>query len=154
MPLDIIPFEPGYAKFFKDLNTSWLEKFFTVEPKDIQLMDDCQKSIIDPGGFIFFAKYNEEIAGCLALLYRQDTVYELGKMAVAENHQGKQIGQKLLTYAIDFAKRNDWRKLVLYSSTLLPAALHIYTKNGFQEVPLENDNPYARSDIKMELLLN
>ncbi|MCJ7465413.1 MAG: GNAT family N-acetyltransferase [Maribacter sp.] len=154
MPFDIIAFEPRYAKPFKDLNKAWLEKYFYIEPKDIVLLEDCQKSILDPGGFIFFARFDGEIAGCFALIYHNTKVYELGKMAVEEKFQGKKIGQKLLTHAIDFARSNDWHKLVLYSSTKLPAALHIYRKNGFLEVPLEKDNPYIRSDIKMELLLN
>jgi GNAT superfamily N-acetyltransferase len=154
MLLDIIDYEPQYATFFKELNRAWLEKYFYVEPKDIILLEDCQKSIIDPGGFIFFAKYEGEIAGCFALIHHQAQVYELGKMAVEEKYQGKKIGQKLLTHAIDFARNNAWHRLILYSSTKLPAALHIYKKNGFQIVPLEKGNPYTRSDIKMELLLN
>ena len=32
--MEIISFEPKYAKDFKDLNIEWLEKYFWVEPHD------------------------------------------------------------------------------------------------------------------------
>ena len=72
-------------------------------------------------------------------------------MAVAPDYQGLKIGQQLLSFAIDFAKKNNWVAITLYSSSKLPTALHIYRKYGFKDVVLEKDIPYARSDVKMEL---
>lgn len=154
MSLKIIPFEPEYALHFKNLNKVWLEKYFYLEPMDVLLLENCKKAIIDKGGYIFFAKSNDDIVGCFSLMKLKDRVFELGKMAVDENFQGLRIGQELLSHAVNFAKENHWDKLVLYSSTKLITALHIYRKFGFKEVMLENGNPYARSDIKMELVLN
>ena len=154
MSLEIIPFEPRYSLIFRDLNVAWLKKYFYVEPKDIELLENCQESIIDEGGYIFFAKNEDDIVGCFSFILLNNTTYELGKMAVDPNFQGLKIGQKLLSFAIDFAKRHHWEKIVLYSSTKLDTALHIYSKYGFSEVVLEKEVPYARSDIKMELELN
>ncbi len=154
MSLRIIPFKSQYSTRFKELNVEWLEKYFSVEPKDTQLLDDCETNIIDKGGFIYFAQYNNEITGCFALLKLDVGEYELGKMAVEAKFQGLKIGQALLSFAIDFAKQNSWSKLVLYSNTKLEDAIYIYKKFGFKEVPIEKNLPYARSDIKMELLLN
>ena len=91
--------------------------------------------------------------GCFALIRKNKERYELGKMAVSKSYHGLQIGQKLLLYAIDFAKNKNWNTLELYSSTKLDAALHIYKKYGFIETPLEDNLDYLRSDIKMELKL-
>ena len=74
-------------------------------------------------------------------------------MAVSKSHQGLKIGQDLLVFAINFARSKNWNTLLLYSSTKLDTALHIYKKFGFKEVTLENNNIYLRSDIKMELIL-
>ena len=74
-------------------------------------------------------------------------------MAVAESWQGKKIGNLLMGYCIDFAKKLDAAKLVLYSNRKLLPALHLYKKFGFIEVPLENSE-YKRSDIKMEKVLS
>jgi len=154
MSLKIIPFESRYACYFKDLNIAWLEKYFHVEPKDDVLLSDCENSILGVGGYIFMAEYKSEIVGCFSLIPYKENNYELGKMAVDPNYQGLKIGQKLLEYAIQFAKDNQWDVLTLYSSTKLPIALHIYRKYGFKHIELEKDLPYVRSDVKMELLLN
>lgn len=154
MSLTIIPFKPEYSKRFRELNVEWLDKYFYVEPKDTQLLDNCEANIIDKDGFIYFAEYNNEIAGCFALLKLGNGEYELGKMAVDAKFQGLKIGQSLLSFAVNVAKQNSWSKLVLYSSTKLGKAIYIYKKIGFKEVPIEKNLPYARSDIIMELLLN
>jgi len=154
MSLLIIPFNTKYIRNFRNLNITWLEQYFYVEPKDRELLENCEKSIIDSGGNIFFAKYEDEIVGCFSFIKIDDTVYELGKMAVDPNYQGLKIGQKMMSFAIDFAEKKNWKKLVLYSSTKLPTALYIYEKYGFKYVELEKDLPYARSDVKMELELN
>lgn len=154
MTLEILPFDPEYANSFRDLNKAWLEKYFYIEPTDIILLEDCKKSIIDQGGYIFFAKYENTIMGCFSLIRLTDAIYELGKMAVDEKVQGLRIGQKLLTHAVAFGRKKQWDKIILYSSTKLPIALHIYRKYGFREVVLEDSNPYNRSDIKMELDFN
>ncbi|MCK0133489.1 GNAT family N-acetyltransferase [Arenibacter sp. S6351L] len=153
MDLNIILFESQYAKRFKELNVAWLEKYFYVEPKDTFLLENCESSIIDKGGYIYFAKYKDKIVGCFALIELGTDEYELGKMAVDPNYQGLKIGQALLRFAIDLAKQNTWKKLILYSSTKLENALYIYRKYGFKEIEIEKNLPYARSDIKMELLI-
>jgi len=153
MSITILPFEPQYARHFRDLNVAWLEKYFYVEKKDEELLEDCKKNIIDKGGYIFFAEYNHNIVGCFSFIKLKPKSYELGKMAVDPEYQGLKIGQQLLTFAINYAKSNNWKRIILYSSTKLDTALHIYKKYGFREVVLENNSVYARSDIKMELNL-
>lgn len=153
MSLTIIPFEPQYARYFRDFNFAWLEKYFYVEKKDVELLEDCEKNIIDKGGYIFFAEYDGKIVGCFSFIKLNPKSYELGKMAVDAKYQGLKIGQALLTFAVDYAKRNKWNQITLFSSTKLDTALHIYRKYGFQEVVLEDNLPYERSDIKMELNL-
>lgn len=150
----IVPFQPHWSQNFKVLNLEWLNTHFEVEPKDIELLENCQETIIDKGGFIFFAQLAGEIVGCFSFLKIENKIYELGKMAVQPNVQGFKIGQCLLAFAIDYAKQQQWEKIVLYSSTKLGPAIHIYKKYGFKEVALEKYIPYLRSDIKMELILH
>ena len=154
MAIAIIPFESSYSPIFKELNQAWLERYFEIEPKDIVLLKNCKASIIDKGGHIFFAKYNGQMVGCFAFIKVADKTFELGKMAVDPNYQGLKIGQHLMSFGIEFAKKNNWQRIILYSSTKLETALYIYKKFGFAEVPLEKDLPYKRSDIKMELELD
>ncbi len=152
--MEIISFEPGYAKDFRDLNIEWLEKYFWVEPHDEEVLGNPEKYIIAPGGNIFFVREDDKIIGTVALMKIEDGIFELTKMAVVPAAQGKSIGQKLMAHTIEYAKGRGWKKLIIWSNRKLENAIHIYKKFGFVEIPIVGDNPYARGDIKMELPLS
>ena len=57
----------------------------------------------------------------------------------------------LAQVAIQHARQQKAKKIILYSSTKLNAAIGLYRKLGFVDIPL--DGAYKRSDIKMELNL-
>lgn len=150
LEVSIIPFEEKYAKQFYNLNVEWLEKYFYVEPYDQKVLSNPKKFIIDQGGFIFFATYNNEIVGVVALI-NQQTFYELSKMAVSPKYHGLKIGQKLIDFCIEFGKEKKWDSITLYSHRKLVPAINLYKKVGFVEVELEKESHYERSDIKMRL---
>ena len=149
MTLTIIPYDTKYSKEFRDLNIEWLKKYFYVEDHDKEVLENPKSYIIDKGGHIFFALYNNEVVGTIALMH-EDEGYELSKMAVSPKYQGLKIGQQLMTYCIEFAKNNHWKELLLYSNTKLENAIYIYRKFGFNEVPIKG-SPYSRGNIKMIL---
>lgn len=148
--LEIIDFEPSLAKHFSVLNLAWIRKYFAVEEKDEEVLSNPQQYIMNNSGLIFFAKLNDKIVGTFALAKVESGVYELSKMAVSEESQGKQIGNKMLEFCVAKAKELGLQKLILYSNTRLGAAIHLYKKFGFVEVPLENSE-YKRSNIKMAI---
>lgn len=150
--IEIINFEPQYSSHFYDLNVEWLEKYFYVEPYDKKVLSNPQKYIIDNGGYIFFAKLEYEIVGTVALINQQD-FFELSKMAVSPKFHGLKIGQQLMSYCIEFAKKQHWNSITLYSHRKLVPAINLYKKVGFVEIKLEKDSHYERSDIKMKLSL-
>lgn len=150
---EIIPFKPDLSSYFRDLNLDWLEQYFYVEPHDRELLDNCEKVIINKGGFIFFYQENGVISGTVALIKLTEGVFELGKMAVNSLTRGKGIGQEMMKFCIKFAEDKGWEKIILYSNTTLENSIHIYRKFGFVEVPIKSDNPYTRGNIKMEKLL-
>lgn len=152
--MEIIAFEPKYAEDFRKLNIQWLEKYFWVEPHDEEVLGKPEKYIIEPGGNIFFIREDGEIIGTVALMKIDNGVFELTKMAVVPAAQGKRIGQQLMQYTLNFAKEKGWEKLIIFSNRKLENAIHIYKKYGFKEIPIGENNPYARGDIKMELLLS
>ena len=152
MSIKIVPYRTKYAKAFKDLNLEWLETYFYVEDHDKEVLENAKKYILDNGGFIFFALFNNKVAGTVALMNQKEG-FELSKMAVSPEYQGLKIGQKLMQYCIDFGKTQGWPELLLYSNTLLENAIYIYRKFGFKEIELEKSSPYQRSNIKMVLKL-
>lgn len=154
MKIEIISYKPEYANDFKELNLAWLKKYFWVEPHDEEVLGKPQKYILDPGGNIFFIKDEDKIIGTVALMKMEDGVFELTKMAVTPKYQGQQLGQKLMEHTIQYARDQGWKKLIIYSNRKLENAIYIYKKYGFVEIPIEQNNPYARGDIKMQLALS
>lgn len=149
----IIPYSPELKEEIKILNLEWLEKYFKVEAKDEVMLSDPEGEIIDKGGMIFYAQYNNKIVGTISLLKIDETTFELSKMAVTDGAQGLGIGQKLLEHCLVVAKQKGINKLLLYSNRRLLPAIYLYEKFGFEEVPLENGN-YERADIKMEKIIS
>ncbi|AVR45902.1 GNAT family N-acetyltransferase [Christiangramia fulva] len=152
--MEIISWKPEYVEDFKNLNFQWLEEFFWVEPHDEEVLGKPQKYIIDPGGMIFFVRENEEIIGCVALMKMEEDTFELTKMAVKPGFRGKKIGQKLLQHTLKFAQDKGWKSLVIYSNRKLENAIHLYRKYRFEEIPIGENNPYSRGDIKLRLNLS
>ncbi|MGB8706175.1 MAG: GNAT family N-acetyltransferase [Gillisia sp.] len=149
--MEIIPFESKFRNEFKELNLEWLEHFFWVEPHDEEVLGNPEKYIITPGGTIFLVLENGNAIATVALMKIEDGIFELTKMAVSPDHRGKNIGQKLMQHSLNFARNQGWQQLIIYSNRKLENAIHIYEKFGFREIPIEENNPYARGDIKLKL---
>lgn len=149
--LEIFEYKPMHQPWFEKLNRQWIEKYFSMEPLDFLILQNPEDHIINKGGSIFMASYHKELVGTVALKLVTPTVYELTKMAVDENFQGKKIGQALAEAAINKARICGAEKITLYSNTLLTPAIQLYKKLDFKEIPV--DGPYKRTNIKMELKL-
>ena len=81
-------------------------------------------------------------------------LFEFSKMAIDPIYRGKGFGNAMMQFAISFAKKQNWNKIILYSNTILKNSIHLYSKYGFIEVPIEPNIIYSRGNIKMELKLN
>ena len=145
----IIPYSSELKQEIKILNLEWLKKYFKVEAKDERMLSDPQGEIIDQGGMIFYAKYNNKIVGTASLIKINETTFELSKMAVTDGVQGLGIGHKLMEHYLFIANEKRIKKLILYSNRKLLPAIYLYEKFGFEEVSLEYGH-YERADIKME----
>lgn len=147
----IIDYTPAYAAAFKALNIEWIERYFKVETHDEEQLDHPDTYIIEPGGHILIALYNNSAVGTCALVKTGDAEYELAKMAVSPQMQGKKIGKHLGLAAIEKARSLGARRLWLESNRILTPAIHLYRQLGFVEIPITH-TPYARADIKMEMV--
>jgi predicted N-acetyltransferase YhbS len=152
MQPEIISFQPQYKNNFITLNRSWIEEYFVLEQHDIEVFESLEELILKPGGEIFFCRIDNQIVGTVAMQKVNETTFELAKLAVDKQFQGKKLSTLLVQTCIDFAIQNNAKTIMLNSSTKLDIALNLYRKFNFREVPmLEND--YNRTDIQMELTL-
>lgn len=150
--VEIIDFQPKHAGDFKQLNIAWIKKYFTVESADLKTLDHPQKNVIKLGGAIVMAQYKNEIVGTCALMKINNDDYELAKMAVAPEAQGKSIGRLLGEAIIEKARSCGGKRVLIQSNTALEAAINLYYKLGFQKIVGE-PSPYEKCNIQMELIL-
>ncbi len=149
----IVPYQPKYQQAFKALNEEWITTWFKMEEADHKALDNPQGYILDKGGHILVALYDDEPVGVCALVKMDDPEfdYELAKMAVAPRVQGKSIGWLLGNAIVDKARSLGAAKLYLESNTMLKPAINLYHKLGFRKVA-GHPTPYERCNIQMELL--
>lgn len=151
----IVSYEPKYQAAFKLLNEEWISNHFEMEEVDHQVLDNPETYIINKGGKIVVALYNDEPVGVCALIKMDDPDYdfEMAKMAVSPKAQGKSIGTLLAQAIIDTARKMGASKLYLESNTVLKPAINLYYKLGFRKIS-GHSSPYKRVNIQMELDLN
>ena len=150
--IEIIAYHDALYEAFRKLNLEWLNKYNLLEEADMVVLDDPQGMILDTGGAIYLAKAGDEIVGTAALVHEGNKVYELAKMSVTEQWQGKGISKLLIEACLQKAEELEAVKIELFSNHQLKSALKLYEKYGFSYVEMK-DSPFETADIKMELLL-
>jgi putative acetyltransferase len=149
-------FQHGDAAAFRELNESWITRYFRVEEQDLIQLMNPEESVLRPGGQIMMALAGEKRIGCCALIFVKQGVYEVAKMAVSEDYRGHGVGRRLLEYTITYAKTLGAHTLELASNRKLANAVHLYESLGFRHLPPESvePSPYHRANVFMELHLS
>ena len=157
IPMDsnfrIINFSEEHAQAFYELNKNWIQQYFELVPEDIRILKNPTSEIISPGGFIKVAlNISGQVVGVCAMkkLSGRPFDFELSKMAVHDQFQGKGIGKNLIQSCIDEALNRKGQQIYLESNTALKPAIFLYKKMGF-EVIEGKGSPYVRVDIYMKL---
>lgn len=149
-------FQPDDADAFFELNREWIQRYFWLEPADLEVLWHPQEAILDGGGRIFMAVRGEARVGCCALIPIAPAEYELAKMAVSPAERRQGIGRRLIEKVIAEAERMGATRLYLESNATLPGAVALYESMGFRHLPPERVTPshYARADVHMERMMN
>ncbi len=148
--VEIRNWEPAFKEAFFRLNKAWIEVDYPLEPLDIAVLSNPEDHILNKGGAIVAALIGTEVVGVVALRPFGENSMELTKMAVDQRWRGRGIGEKLMYAILRVAQEKGVPKVVLFSnSNTSAAAVNLYFKVGFKEIPLEA-GVYDRANIKME----
>ena len=148
--MDIVSYRPAFAPAFRALNLAWLEKYFTVEPVHLKVLDNPEGTIIAPGGEVFFALEGDRAVGTVAVRALGNGRYELTKLGVDPSAQGAGIGRALCVAVIDWFVEKGGRTLFLETHTKLTPAMRLYEKLGFERTANPDAGGYAGTDCYME----
>lgn len=148
--IQVLPYRPEWAPHFERINLEWLERWFSVEAVDREVLARPQQHVLDPGGAILFAVLDGEVVGTCALLKEASGVYELSKMAVETGFRGYGAGRKLLEAALAEYRCRRGTTLFLESNSRLKPALALYESAGFVHRPAPRPGShYQRADVYM-----
>jgi len=137
---------------FIRLNEAWISRYFSLEAADRHLANTPWK-VIDDGGFVFSLIKDARVIGVCALFKMSEQDFQLARMAVDAEYQGRGHGSMLMSAALDKLEEIGARRVYLLSNTKLRAALNLYRKYGFRVLSEGAHPDYARVDIVMEKLL-
>lgn len=151
--LRIVDYTTDLAHHFHDINAEWIDDMYTLEPTDIDILENAHERIIEPGGDILFVEApGLGIVGTVALQKTGPDAFELTKMGVRASARGLKAGQFLLQAAIDRAQALGARKLYLLTNRKSAAAIHLYEKYGFEhdaEIMADYGARYERCNVAM-----
>lgn len=91
----------------------------------------------------WIAEMNGEIVGSVFLVQANETEAKLRLLLVDPKARGMGLGTRLVEECVRFARRRGYKKLMLWTNSVLVEARHIYQKTGFQLVAQEAHHSFG-----------
>ena len=153
--IEVLDYRPALKQHFRELIESWLGAKLKIEDADRALLADPNGLIVKTGGAVLFARLEGRIVGTCALHAHRPELFELSKMAVAEDARRRLVGTRLTVAVAERARELGARELYLETHPTFTAAQRLYEGLGFERIA-ESPIPaaYKRRRVVMRLDLS
>jgi len=91
----------------------------------------------------WIAESDGENAGCVFVVKRSERVAQLRCLLVEPAARGRGIGESLVGECIRFARQHGYRKMMLWTNSVLHAAGRIYERYGFELIEEERQHIFG-----------
>jgi len=91
----------------------------------------------------WIAERESAIVGSVMLVKKSDRVAKLRLLLVEPSARGLGIGGRLVDECVRFARQAGYRKITLWTQSILDSARHIYRKAGFRVVKRERHESFG-----------
>ena len=149
--IQIITYIDGLASEFERLNRVWIERYFVLEDRDREILQNPHTSIINPGGQIFFAQIDEITVGSCAAQKLSSIDWELAKLGVDEKYQGRGVGRLLCEHVIKFCWSQGAKRIIIETNSILIPAINLYVSLGFKKFTPKVKSSFVRANTFLEL---
>jgi GNAT superfamily N-acetyltransferase len=126
-----------FVEYAGSLNIDLCFQHFNEELESIAV----QYSKPDGGLIAIVCKNTGEFIGCAGVRKYEDAIAELKRMYIKSPFRGKGLGRELLHRSIKLAKELHYNSIRLDTLDTMTAAIALYTRHGFREIPAYRFNP-------------
>lgn len=140
-----------FREYETELNEDLCFQSFEAELKD------PLKKYGPPKGVLYLALWNNEVAGCIALMPLNEAgVCEMKRLYVRSSFRKNKIGKALVEQLLKDAKRFGYTIIKLDTLQKLQPAIQLYKQFGFVETNAYYENPlsqvvYMKKDLKQQI---
>lgn len=136
--LEYKPLTPAYDAAMAEIIRSNLRKFHLDIPGTAyydEALDHLSAYYRQPGRAYFVLLEDGTVAGGVGIAEFRGDCCELQKLYLADPVKGRGLGYALIRLVEDEARALGYRGVYLETHTNLAAAIHVYERSGYREIP-------------------
>jgi putative acetyltransferase len=135
MTYSIIPFEEKYQEDVKKLVLEVMQELrpgYTLKSEERNKDLNNIAKIYKGKSRFWILLSNNNVIGTVAILNKNNQTCLLKRLFLKNKYRKKGLGQRLLNFALAFAKNNNYKEIELITSHFAKSACIMFEKNNFK----------------------